>query len=150
MKRTLFKAGLCAAAASALFFNEKKWENRLLKERADFDIQKEILLNKINQLENRDTSFRFYEHFANGADYKTIKAIEQRTFVRPQNNIYAQYRPKALSAEVIENNYATMAKICTTPTLNLGADRHWKPFRPATAFRIFWKTAAALCKRRLT
>lgn len=79
MKRTLFKAGLCAAAASALFFNEKKWENRLLKERADFDIQKEILLNKINQLENRDTSFRFYEHFANGADYKTIKAIEQRT-----------------------------------------------------------------------
>ena len=85
MKRTLFKAGLCAAAASALFFNEKKWENRLLKERADFDIQKEILLNKINQLENRDTSFRFYEHFANGADYKTIKAIEQRTFVRPQN-----------------------------------------------------------------
>ena len=110
MKRTLFKAGLCAAAASALFFNEKKWENRLLKERADFDIQKEILLNKINLLENRDTSFRFYEHFANGADYKTIKAIEQRTFVRPQNNIYAQYRPKALSAEVIENNYAAMAK----------------------------------------
>lgn len=88
----------------------KKWENRLLKERVDFDIQKEILLNKINQLENRDTSFRFYEHFANGVDYKTIKAIEQRTFVRPQNNIYAQYRPKALSAEVIENNYAAMAK----------------------------------------
>lgn len=89
---------------------KRSGKNRLLKERADFDIQKEILLNKINQLENRDTSFRFYEHFANGADYKTIKAIEQRTFVRPQNNIYAQYRPKALSAEVIENNYAAMAK----------------------------------------
>ncbi len=110
LKQTLLKTGLLAAIAGALVCHEQKWRRELAQERADFAMQKDSLISKINSLKNKDCSFRFYEHFANGADYRTIKAIQDSCFTNRKKNIYAMYRPQPLSAELIEQNDSSQRK----------------------------------------
>lgn len=105
IKLNLLKVGTGALFIGALYCNnEQKWQKRLAVERANFEMQKNLLEQKIDELQNRDTSFRFYEHFANGADYREIRAIEEMRFINTKENPYAIYKPQKLTAELIEKN----------------------------------------------
>lgn len=111
LKKNLLKAGLFTTIACAFIYgNERKWAERLNQEKVRFEKEKKVLEQKIKELESRDTSFRFYEHFANGADYKEILKIENMQFVNTKENPYAKYRPLPLSKELIVKNDTVLKK----------------------------------------
>lgn len=104
LKKYALKVGLLTTIIGAPLFSNYSLRKQIEIQKADFEAQKEILQNKIEQLRNPDTTFRFYEHFANGADYNIIKKIKDRKLHPKKQNIFEQYRPTPLSEETIINN----------------------------------------------
>ncbi len=107
IKQFAYKAGILTLIGSSVIINEQILRHRIKKQAQEFSIQKQILQNKITQLEekanNSNTSFVFYEHLRNGVDYNTFKALDTLTFHNNKENIYEQYRPQELTPELIDS-----------------------------------------------
>ena len=105
LKKYLSRATILASVVVAVVINEQLLLKRIKNQKERYEAEKEILSSKIAKLENevsylKDTSFRFYEHFFNGADYEDLERLNNLKFKRNDENIYVQYRPLELNEEL--------------------------------------------------
>ena len=105
LKKYLSRATILASIVGAVVINEQLLLRRLKNQKERYEAEKELLSSKITKLENevsclKDISFRFYEHFSNGADYKDLEKLNNLKFKRNDENIYVQYRPLELNEEL--------------------------------------------------
>ncbi|MBR5598450.1 MAG: hypothetical protein IKW39_00250 [Alphaproteobacteria bacterium] len=95
-----------ATVIGSVVANEQILLKKLKNQKEEYETQKDILEKKISELNEKnkilsDTSFRFYEHLVNGANYEEFKKVSDAEFVRNSENIYEKYRPQALSEDLI-------------------------------------------------
>ena len=113
IKKFAYKAGILTLIGSSIIINEQILCHRLNKQKKEFSQQKEILQNRIKELElqknNSNTSFVFYKHLRNNVDYKDFEAIDTLTFQNKKENPFEQYRPQELTKELVENNDSSIS-----------------------------------------